>query len=176
MRPNLRRLIKRRNKRGAALVEAVVVIPFFIIIFASILFVGNLYKEKMRVMRLAKEGAWAFAMENCGNAGDPITTQGIPRSDGAPNGGAGPSDTASPTNDTEDVGDEQKAGGDMAGLVSKDYGSSSATVESSVGADGYIGGFSKPVKSYTRVMCNEAPFNGDIKGFAQAGYQAITNW
>jgi hypothetical protein len=157
-------------------VEAVVVIPFFIIIFASILFVGNLYKEKMRVMRLAKEGAWSHAMENCGKAGDPITTQGIPRSDGAPGGTPGDPDVGvSPTNNTEELAEEEKASDGTAGLE-KEFGSSVATMESSVGADEYIGGFSKPVKSYTRVMCNEAPFNGDLKGFAQAGYQAITTW
>lgn len=168
----LMRLKRRRNKRGAALVEAVVVIPFFIIIFASILFVGNLYKEKIRVMRLTKESAWAYAMENCGTEGHPMTTTGIPRSEGGPGSGAGPSDSANPT----DLSDAEKAGGDQAGLASKDFGSSEATMLSSVGADGYIGGFTKNVTSHTRVMCNEAPYNGDLEGFLKAGWQAITKW
>jgi hypothetical protein len=174
MQTRVQKLLRRRGKRGAALVEAVVVIPFFIIIFASILFVGNLYKEKMRVMRLTKESAWAYAMENCGNAGDGMTTTGIPRSEDAPGGGPGASEPA----DTGDanLGDSEKAGGDMAGLASKDYGSSQAQMKSSVTADGYIGGLTKDVTSHTRVMCNEAPYNGDLIGFLKAGWQAISTW
>src|SRR5262245_7575932 len=36
--------------RGAALVEAIVVIPFFLIIFGSIVFVGELYSRKLATM------------------------------------------------------------------------------------------------------------------------------
>lgn len=169
----LMKLKRRRNKRGAALVEAVVVIPFFIIIFASILFVGNLYKEKLRVMRLTKESAWAYAMENCGTAGHPMTTTGIPRSEGTPGSGPGPTDSESPT----DLSEADKAGGDKADFeAQKNFGSSEATMQSSVGADGYIGGFTKDVTSHTRVMCNEAPYNGDLVGFLKAGWQSISNW
>lgn len=173
MRANVQKLLRRRNKRGAALAEAVVIIPFFIMIFACILFMGNLYKEKLRVMRLTKESAWALAMENCGKPGDPMTTEGIPRSGDAPGSGPGAADSESPTN----LSDAEKASGGEGDLASKkDFGSSDATMQSSVSADGYIGGFTKNVTSHTRVMCNETPQNGDISGFLSAGYDAITKW
>lgn len=174
MRANVQKLLRRRNKRGAALAEAVVIIPFFIMIFACILFVGNLYKEKLRVMRLTKESAWAFAMENCGKPGAPMTTEGIPRSGDAPGSGQA---AAEPASELDDLSEGEKASGGKMDLTSKkDFGSSDTTMQSSVSADGYIGGFTKNVTSHTRVMCNETPQNGDILGFLKAGYQAITNW
>ena len=47
----------RRDQRGAALVEAVVVIPFFLTILAGVIFVGKMYTTKLEVMRLSKQRA-----------------------------------------------------------------------------------------------------------------------
>ena len=45
-------LRKRSGQRGAVMVEGVVAIPFFLLMFAGIVFVGKLYETKMRVMRM----------------------------------------------------------------------------------------------------------------------------
>ena len=77
-----RKLRKIRSSRGAAVVEAVVVIPFFIIIFASMIFVAKLYGEKQRTLRVSKEYAWTYAMANCesGGANATLESEGSPMS------------------------------------------------------------------------------------------------
>jgi hypothetical protein len=172
-RTKIERARRRSGERGAAMVEAVVAIPFFLLMFAGILFVGNLYQTKMTVMRQAKESAWNYAMCNCGESGDGMSTKCQP-ADG-PAAGSGGSDTASPTG--YDPGSISKVGSGPSGeLASKSFGSSKASMEQSVTADGFLGGFSKKMSSQTKVMCNEAPHDGDIKGWGSAAFDSLTKW
>jgi len=172
---------RRRCSRGAAMVEAVVVIPFFIIIFASIVFVGKLYTSKLRVMRLSKESAWNFAISNCGNRGDPLTSS-MAKSSSAPTAEPGaheesPSfdDYSEPDQPASDGQSEaQDLGGDKGQLASQDFESSVATMKANVSADAVIGGMSKTVTSRTRVICNEAPFDGNLAGFVKSGWQTLS--
>jgi hypothetical protein len=155
------------------MVEAVVAIPFFLLIFAGILFVGNLYQSKLTVMRMAKESAWNYAMCNCGEAGDGLSSR-CQTADGPPPGSGG-SDSASPSG--FDPGSISKVGsGPGGGLASKSFGSSQASLEQSVTADGFLGGYSKKMSSRTKVMCNEAPHDGDIKGWGSAAFDSLTKW
>ena len=60
----------RGARRGAALIEALVVIPFFILTLAALIFAGSVYATKLKAMREAKSRAWSYAMSNCGEAGN----------------------------------------------------------------------------------------------------------
>jgi hypothetical protein len=57
---------RRRGSRGAALVESVVIMPVFLLLFAGLVFISNLYSAKMVAMEDARVGAWAYASFNCG--------------------------------------------------------------------------------------------------------------
>jgi hypothetical protein len=168
-----KRLTRRSRERGAAMVEGVVAIPFFLIMFAGIVFVGKLYESKMRVMRVAKESAWNYAMCNCADKGDPISSQ-CKTGEGAA-AGSGGSDSAKPEGfDPSEVG--KGGSGPGSELATKQLGSSYAQMETKVTADKFLGSFTKSVSSRTKVMCNETPHNGDIKGWGSAAFDAFSRW
>ena len=99
-RPNLpARTRARAGERGAAFVEAVIVLPFFILVFAGVMFVGKFYDSKLTVMREARQSAWTQSMSNCGTAGDPNTTRAA-----ASTTGGGPAASS------EDMGNAQPEG------------------------------------------------------------------
>ena len=171
--PRGARCRSRTDERGAALTEAVVVIPFFLIIFAGILFVGKMYETKLRVMRFAKESAWNYAMCNCGEVGDePSSKCQTPEGTSSSSGGA---EGASPSG--YDPSAISKVGsGPSGGVANKSVGSSQASMEASVTADGMIGGYTKTMSSRTRVMCNEAPHDGNLSGWGSAAFDSLTKW
>ena len=98
---------RRKGQRGAALVEAVVVIPFFIIIFASMIFIGQLYGEKQRTMREAKQNVWVYAMGNCEGSMSNVSSE----SDGDPASQMNSQDPNVNTNPT------QRVSGSSAGMA-----------------------------------------------------------
>jgi hypothetical protein len=127
----LRARVRRRSERGAALVEALVAIPFFIIVFALTMFVGKFYGDKMKTMRQSREVAWAGATVGC-------------------NGGGG-----SPLEDAATADLQEAAGAPGTEILSKGFGDSSATMAAQVNASNVVGGFGVPIKSTTIVACNE---------------------
>lgn len=172
--PTRARIRRRRSsERGAAMVEGVVAIPFFLIMFAGIVFVGKLYETKMRVMRFTKEAAWNYAMCNCNDKGDPISST-CRAAEGA-SAGSGGADTAKP--EGYDPSEVAKGGsGPGSDLATKQLGSSYAQMEAKVTADRFLGAYTKSVSSRTKVMCNETPHNGDIKGWGSAAFDAFSRW
>ena len=169
----LRARRRRTGERGAALTEAVVAIPFFLVMFSGILYVGKLYETKLSTMRLTKEAAWNYAMCNCGDSGDSMSTRCQP-SDG-PSAGSGGTESGSP--DGYDPSGVSKVGAGPGGeIASKSFGSSQASMEQSITADGFLGNYTKKMSSRTKVMCNEAPHNGDLKGWGSAAFDSLTRW
>jgi hypothetical protein len=132
----------RAARRGAAMVEALIAIPVFIIIFTSMVYIVRLYGAKQRTLREAKQTAWTSAMRCGGGGGDPlasISSDGKDRAEpykGAPGG---------PTLSTS------------AGVTSA---SSSATASESSA----LASFSHSVTTTTTVMCNEVGRDGDLQG------------
>lgn len=145
----LQRVRARKRQRGASFTEALVAIPFFIIIFALTMFVGSFYGEKLKTLRLSKECAWSHAMAGC-NGGCPAET------------GLAGGESLSPP-DTQDPAVQGAPG---AQVMNKDWYQSKFTVESKATASGTLGGFEKPVSSTTTVMCNEEPKDGTLAGVA----------
>jgi hypothetical protein len=122
---------RRRSERGAALAEALVAIPFFIIIFALTMFVGKFYGEKMKTMRQSREIAWAGATAGC-------------------NGGAG-----SPLEEAATADLQEAAGAPGTEIFQRGFGNSSTSMTAQVNASNVVGGFGVPIKSTTIVACNE---------------------
>jgi hypothetical protein len=171
---NVRRTTRRRSRqRGAAMVEAVVAIPFFLMMFAGILYIGKLYETKMRVMRLTKESAWNYAMCNCNDKGDAISST-CRAAEGA-SAGSGGDESGRP--EGYDPGEIAKAGKGPGGqLASKKFGSSFAQMETTITSDGILGNYTKNVSSRTKVMCNETPHDGNVQGWGKAAFDVFTRW
>src|SRR5262245_56561764 len=128
---------RRRRQRGAAMVEALVAIPFFIVIFATTMFVGQFYQEKLRTMRESKRCAWDHSINGC-KGGCAAET-----------GGAGSGSEVSPPGGTGD-GKSDSAPGSQ--IMSKDFYQSKFTVKSSATASNAVGGYVKAIESTTTVM------------------------
>lgn len=133
-----------RGRRGAAMTEAVVAIPFFILMFAGTVFIGDFYKEKLRTLREAREKAWVHASANCES--DAANTEGagismVPPEDENPGQGAPGSD-----------------------VITKGYDEAHAKVEGHATSSNILGGVTKQVKSESYVTCNEKPQNGNPFG------------
>lgn len=57
------------DTRGAAFAEAVVLIPFFIIVWASILYVHDYYTQKILTAQRSRNCAWRYAVSGCRDSG-----------------------------------------------------------------------------------------------------------
>jgi hypothetical protein len=150
------------------MVEAVVVIPFFIIIFASMIFVAKLYGEKQRTLRVSKEYAWVYAMSNCegGSANTTLEQGGSPMSQLESND---PNVNPQPL---------QQFNGSDPGMekFNKDWGTASATVTGSATASKAIGGFTNDLSTTTRVQCNETPRDGNLRGVFGFAWDLFKQW
>src|SRR5262245_38565927 len=139
-----RRATGRRRQRGAALVEALIVLPFFILSFACAVFIGKLYRDTIRGIGEAKNRAWATALNGCrGNGGDNIVGE---------SGGA-------------DLDVADRAPG--AELTQIGFGGVTETVKNDVVAAPIMGGFAVQLKSTVIVACNEVPQDGNAIGMAK---------
>src|SRR5437763_62212 len=56
----------RRNQRGAAMVEAIVIISVFILFLLGTVYFKNLYQQKLHVLRLGRASTLAYSMAACG--------------------------------------------------------------------------------------------------------------
>jgi hypothetical protein len=163
-----RKLRKIRSSRGAALVEAVVVIPFFLIIFASMIFVAKLYGEKQRTLRVSKEYAWTYAMANCesGGANTTLETGGSPM---------GQLESTDPNVNSDPLGQFQGSDPGME-KFDKSWGTASATITGSVTASKAIGGFTNELSTTTKVQCNEKPQEGNLRGVFHFAWDLFKQW
>jgi hypothetical protein len=157
--------------RGAAMVEAAVSIPFFVVIFACILYAGRVYQAKLRVMRETKQSAWTYGMANCGTAGDPITTS-PQASDATQTLDPGTPAPGLSTDPLHQIGATNGPGGDTA---TRSFGTSTAQKSAPVlGPSGLA--FQTQVKNTESVMCNEPPHDGSVKGMGSAVWGYVSRW
>lgn len=128
----------RRRQRGAALVEAAVVIPTFILLFGGMLFLHHVLREQQRVMKDARNRAWTFATQSCAGGG-----VGIPNPDFT----------------------STMPGAPGADKLSDNLGKASASASGAVAVtDEGLFAFSQSVSAHTTVFCNDQTEAGDIKG------------
>ncbi len=157
---------QRTRARGAALVEALVVIPVFVIVFASMVFVGQLYSERQRTMMSSRSIAWSYAMNNCD--GDMSGAGGTLASS------QGGESVPVPADGADEISKFRAAQGSE--IFRKDLGTSVSTVTGAAHASAIIGGYSKSPSTTTRVMCNEKPVDGYLEGVAKFAWQTLTRW
>lgn len=139
---------RRRAQRGAAFVEALIAISFFIIIFACTSFLGQLYGDKLKMMRQSREAAWVDATRGCsGGGGSNIDDANV------------------------DLGSINGAPG-TDGLT-KGVGQASSTMTAQTKASFVIGGFNVNVTSTTRVACNEQRQDSDVVNIAKYVFGAL---
>lgn len=151
-----------RHERGAAMVEALIAIPFFITIFTSILYIGHLYGEKETTLYAAKQGAWLYALSGC--QGNPQGQQAdgfdVGAQLGQQLGGSGLSGQS-----LDQQGGNLNTYADQAGgTATKSYSTAVYTSNASVTADKWMGGFVNHLSTTDRVQCNEVPEKGSIGG------------
>lgn len=156
------------TRRGAAMVEAIIVIPFFFIIFASMAFIGNLYGGKQRTIREAKQAAWVHASNNCKSSGGSISVEsaGNPMVDAQNEDGkvnSGPAGTFSGSDEGM-----VKLEGELS------MGSATITAEVTPGAG--IKRITRSLKTTTSVQCNEAPVEGNLFNLFKFGWDTFKQW
>jgi Tfp pilus assembly major pilin PilA len=77
MMAEVRTAMTRRQQRGAALVEMVVVVPVFIILLAGMLFLHRTVAKTQRSMLAARREAWKTAMSGCAANGAAMPQPGL---------------------------------------------------------------------------------------------------
>jgi hypothetical protein len=167
----------RRKSRGVAMVEAVAILPIFVVLWFTTLFAFNLGATKIAMNATSRGDAWAYAMGNCGAGSDPAKTPW-------PGGGWGSVSTSSDafsTNATSLIGGGGASGFDIVGALTTvvsnflpGLGTSNSSIEQeqktinyvtpSVGVVSAGSSLSKNVQYTSTVFCNEAPRNGNIMG------------
>ena len=175
----IRARIRRRSQRGAAMVEAAVSIPFFIVIFMALVFVGGLYVQKMETVRLSRSVAWQYAMANCKGS--------VPNAQTGEDLGGAQSDTNPPgssqsmgTSGDDHTSDFKSAPG--GGIVSKGVSMSTATMSGDVKTTGKDAQgnsssvYSAHVVTTTWVPCNEEPVDGDLHGVLKTAWGLFSGW
>jgi hypothetical protein len=147
-----RRAVRHRgHQTGAALVEALVAIPFFITIFATTMFVGGFYKEKLVTLRQSKQCAWDNAINGC-SGGCTAENSAVGGGELQPPGGTGNATTN---------------GAPGAEIMSQDMYQAKFTVKATATASNLIGGYVRNIQSTTTVMCDEKPADGNPAGVVQ---------
>ncbi|HEY4013937.1 MAG TPA: hypothetical protein VGM06_11410 [Polyangiaceae bacterium] len=148
----------RAGERGASLVEAVVVVPVFIVLFAGALFLHHTLAKTQQTMLAARYQAWNSAMNDC-----------------APNGGAAPqpeltSDMGgAPGSDVSllaNMGDATGTSNDSANVAI--LASGPAPVAQAGALD-----FHADIHSQAVVTCNATTEGGDLGGVIKWFYHSV---
>jgi hypothetical protein len=142
------------------MVEAAVSIPFFIVIFVALSFVGRLYIEKQRTLSTSRQQAWVYAMKNC-EGSPPAETSSL-------NEGSLPEQGEMNFGELQQFegapgGDIASKGSKMATATTKGKANAS-TKENNKGKSSSILNFEQKVQTTTWVTCNEKPQPGNLKG------------
>jgi hypothetical protein len=78
-------LKKRKMRSGAASLEAVILLPVFILIFAGIQYVETLWENKQQALLQARKCAWLYANAGCDQGQlPPDCVRSTPDADGLP--------------------------------------------------------------------------------------------
>ncbi len=159
------------------MVEAVVVIPTLIVLFAAMIFTWRLYGEKIRVSGAARLTAWSYAGSNCGTPGDlgpedeAPEVAGAAKEPGMGNGdnGAAPGDLAQAESITKGSSSDTHAN-----TMVKDLDTASATAQGTVIPSALLGFHSSvPVSTRRSVLCNEPPYNASLVNMVKAAFDNL---
>jgi hypothetical protein len=168
------------------MVEAVAILPVFVVLWFAVLYAHNVADAKMRMVAGSRAIAWGYAMGNCGNSGDPNPTP-TPSIAGQ---------KVDPMMSAPGVGSMLSSGGGgwmsaITGIMSnavsnavplaKDYDSTwtmnqtvSYRMPNNYTGDPGIG--THMVTGKVTVSCNEAPLNGNLIGILKMVWNAVKPW
>lgn len=146
------------------MVEAAVAIPFFIIIFASLLYAAALYGEKQHTLGEARQKAWTYALANCSGSGATRADESDPMQDLGNQGAGSPSQVG------------QYSGQANGADLMRSWGTATATAKGTVVASGLIGGMTNKLSTTTRMQCNEKPEDGSVRGVLHLAWGLFKFW
>jgi hypothetical protein len=140
---------KRRGNRGAALVEAGVVVPAFIVLLAGMIFLHEVLSDTLTTMRTARNDAWTLAMSSCkAGVGAPSELMKLnSQMPGAP-------------------GSDQSLKNTSGGAVGSSLAAARVSVLGDPASKGGIG-FAQAVSSHAAVWCNDQTYPGTVVGVFQ---------
>ncbi len=72
---NRREQARRRRQRGAAMVEAAFMMPMFVILFFTSLYLHNVNSHQIALNIESRGEAWQYAMDNCGKGAGHMDTE-----------------------------------------------------------------------------------------------------
>jgi hypothetical protein len=177
------RLRGRRRRRGAAMVETAFMLPMFVILWYSSLYVHGLGSKHIGANTDARADAWRTAMANCGVKHDSDSENFLPPVGGSIGlGSNGSSDTSGAVSNALKNGN---LGGALSGFVSNFTSVIASVFPNPNGAqvtktdvinwrvpDLYnktgLNNQDTNVTGTTTVVCNEAPMDGSIGNVAGA--------
>lgn len=139
---------RRRAQRGAAMVEALAAIPFFMLIFASAVYLHDVYRMKISTLSETRRNTWFNALGEC-------------TSDSSKNIDAVDNSLLIPPPQNSQLAAGQEAPGGQ--LCDKKFDETAMVADESVQKSEYMGGGSTPVKSRYKLLCNEKPVPGDFQ-------------
>lgn len=141
------------DERGAAMVEAAIMLPVFIIIFASVMYMSRKYETGIRMQERARHCAWLRSKSAC--EADAPSGCTISEDDDMSNSQF--SDVTSSNNvDTSDIdsaNSDAGFGGDLMDMILGD--AVMARQESSITLAGVLGGGTQAIKGELLLSCNE---------------------
>lgn len=141
------RAARRRGQRGAAMAEALVAIPFFILMFAGMIFIGDLYRTKLATHRKSTNDAWTLSLKGCDEK------------------------ELGPLPVTKDVDLGEAAGTPQAQLCEEGFGMVRPVAEGTVKKPSMIPGGSVNATTMANLICDEDPETGKFDGAAEFLWQ-----
>lgn len=153
---------RRKHRRGAALVEAMVVIPVLILLDVALLYMYDAYETKLATMRMARRAVWTEAVNYC---------------EGVPGGGSGRIEGTSSEDMlgrvADDIGRAKSVakGSSLKDKLEVDIGRTSAGA--TLPWSGHVVFGDSDTKTTAHVACNERPADvsqGDIQATVNAIY------
>jgi hypothetical protein len=151
-----------RDERGAVTAEAVIMMPFFLIVWGCVIYVAQKYERAIETSQVARECAWRHAKDNCETDVRCAISDGLPEAaitaadvEGSPRGGR----EVAAGESSEGMSIGSSLGGSLVNLIlGREI---TATARKSVPKPRVIGGGNLSITWRVALSCNEKP-RGDF--------------
>ena len=155
-----------RRLRGAALVEAVVLLPVLVVLLAASLYVAGYHAKQQLLLRSVRRAAWEHALGGCQGAHPAVQT----RADGPASAWLSTRGVVLPT---QTAGHIAQAGGlRLAGNL----GSAQAEAQAHILAEPLVGIEGSELSFVMRLPCNERPRSASLAAALRLGWQQVRVW
>jgi len=138
---------RRRSERGAAMVEALIVIPALVVVNGALLYMTHVYDAKLVTMRRSADATWSSAASGCAK---PATGEGA-----RPTGAAGDGSLGALGGQAAQVIRTTTVPAILAPFVSLELRGAGARADADAEGNSVFGG--ETLASDVSVLCNERP-------------------